>query len=775
MTVIANGLFLLSGLKVDLSVLFYGFIAVAIYFVTFGKQPPIVMSNVHKTMLSCLDAPMILFDYEDMYVESNEDLQHMFPMIEFDQNTMTLQTFAEKAGLKELKGGLSASRSFQWTNTNGEIKKIYECRCICLLSQLKKKKGELLIFHNITSLIEAYEGEKSARKANNAKSEFLANMSHEIRTPINAILGMNEMILRESKDEQIQQYAENIETSGHTLLALINDILDFSKIESGKIEIVPVEYQLSSVINDLVNMIKPKADKKHLSFEVLVDSKIPNFLFGDEIRIRQIITNILGNAVKYTDQGSIKLIVKYRMIPEREHQVELYLAVRDTGRGIRSSEIDGLFESFQRADLKKNRGIEGTGLGLAITKRLVELMKGTIGVESEYGKGSTFFVRIPQKVVDFTPMGDYEEKYRESTKKSKVFENKFVAPEAKILIVDDNAVNLMVEESLIKQTKVKVETADSGEVALSYLRKRQYDLVLLDHMMPGMDGIDTLKAMKKENLNQGVPVLVLTANAISGARDMYLEYGFQDYLSKPVSGYQLEKALLKWLPEKKIQKISRDLEGSTVKNERPQAEELASIIDVEKALIYSPDGMEGVLKNIGFYLENANVSRQNLTQAVEKEEIQNYRNYAHSLKSSSALIGATKMSEFALIMENKSKDGDLEFIKEHHEEFISMYEQLCRQLQVYFDSQTDTNQQRKKSCETMKEQLKQMEAAAKNWDMVKVGEQLKQMEDNYANTYLTDTLRKQQQRLRKAYENMDFEEFLQVINEMNSTDCGGIC
>lgn len=361
-----------------------------------------------------------------------------------------------------------------------------------------------------------------ARMAARSKTKFLSNMSHEIRTPINTVLGMNEMILRETTDSNIHQYASNVEKAGKMLLSLVNDILDFSKIESGKMEIIPVQYQVSSVLNDIVSMLKPKADEKELLLTMEVNPNIPNLLLGDEVRIRQIATNLLSNAIKYTAEGTVTLIADFRK--KAENAIVLYLGVKDTGIGIREEDKSKIFSSFQRIDEKKNRNIEGTGLGLSITSQLVELMNGTIEVESVYGEGSLFSVVIPQTVADFKPIGvigqyiDRDETHQ--------YQTLFTAPKAHILVVDDNAMNLAVAKGLLKQTLVQVDTALSGEECIRMLRRKKYHILLLDHMMPGMDGIETLRHIKEECIAESMPVIALTANAVSGARQMYLDCGF---------------------------------------------------------------------------------------------------------------------------------------------------------------------------------------------------------------------------------------------------------
>lgn len=385
-----------------------------------------------------------------------------------------------------------------------------------------------------------------ARNAVKAKSEFLSNMSHEIRTPINAVLGMNEMIQRESDNEQISEYSRNIASSGSMLLALINDILDLSKIESGKVAIIRVEYQLSTVCNDLMNMIKDRAGKKNLGLKLKINPQIPNYLYGDEVRIRQIVLNLLTNAVKYTETGTITVNVDF--VNRSKSQIDLKISVKDTGRGIKKTDINKLFTSFQRLEEAHNKNIEGTGLGLAIVGGYVKLMHGKIDVVSDYGKGSEFIVTIPQKVVKHDEIGEFDFKFNKPSAKTSSYKPTFKAPRAKILAVDDNNMNLIVVKNLLKATDIRIDFAHSGQECLDKVRNEFYDVILLDHMMPEMDGTECLRILKDQKLINKTPVIALTANALSGAKEEYVRLGFDDYISKPIVPLELENMLKHWLP-----------------------------------------------------------------------------------------------------------------------------------------------------------------------------------------------------------------------------------
>ncbi len=405
---------------------------------------------------------------------------------------------------------------------------------------------------------ELEEQKQIANDANKAKSSFLANMSHEIRTPINSVLGMDEMILRESREKETLAYAEDIRSAGRTLLSLINDILDFSKIEEGKMEILPTKYELSSVVSDLVNMVKDKAEKKGLILEANIDPRIPHSLYGDEIRIKQVILNLLTNSVKYTKQGHVILDMWYSKLDE-DH-ITLSCRVGDTGIGMRKEDLDRLFVPFERIDELRNRSIEGTGLGMSIVQQLLALMDSRLDVKSVYGEGTEISFDIKQKVLDWEPMGDISERIRKEANKRGKYRELFHAPNARILVIDDNEVNLTVIKKLLKKTGMQIDTAQSGQNGLVMMGKNRYDIVFIDHMMPYMDGIETLHRAVEENLNREAVFIALTANAISGAREMYLSEGFSDYISKPVDSRELEEMICRYLPEEKVENTAETQE-----------------------------------------------------------------------------------------------------------------------------------------------------------------------------------------------------------------------
>ncbi|MCR5357065.1 MAG: response regulator [Lachnospiraceae bacterium] len=407
------------------------------------------------------------------------------------------------------------------------------------------------LLRTVTDLNEA---KLAADEANKAKSDFLANMSHEIRTPINAVLGMNEMILREAEDESILTYADSIMHAGKTLLELINEILDFSKIEAGKTEIVPVNYDLAGVINELVDMIRPRAEDKGLLLKLDFDRRLPRELYGDEVRIKQVITNILTNAVKYTEKGSITFSIGFEDLDVFPEQIMLNVAVKDTGIGIKAEDIPKLFLEFERIEEKRNRNIEGTGLGMSITRSFLNLMGSELKVDSTYGVGSTFSFSLKQRVVSRKELGDYRDSYSGDQKERKRYRAQFTAPDASVLMVDDTQMNLKVFTSLLKKTLIRVDTAQSGDEGLKLAAENKYDIIFIDHMMPQKDGIETLHELRESDggINAETTAICLTANAISGAREKYMSEGFDDYITKPVNPAALEEMLIRYLPDEKI-------------------------------------------------------------------------------------------------------------------------------------------------------------------------------------------------------------------------------
>lgn len=537
------------------------------------------------------------------------------------------------------------------------------------ISELRKTKEE------------AERAEREAQEANRAKTDFLANMSHEVRTPINALLGYNEMIMRETKESRTAEYSINVQAAGRALLSMVNDILDFTNIDRGTLKLELRPYFVLSLLQDITAYAEYHAQKKGLELRLAIDENLPMQLSGDLVRLMQIYNNLISNAIKYTEEGYIEIRIGWKKSADAAGI--MVTEIKDSGIGMREEDIKRISESFARFDIHKNRNIEGMGLGLTIVTRLLKLMGSSLQIESEYGKGSTFSFQIEQPVVEEAPIGKFD-RMSQNMLFPKQEEEDFIAPGAHILTVDDNVMNLDVFCRILKDTQIRIDTADNGAKALELIEKNDYHMVFLDHMMPVLDGIETLKQIRERGLCHNTPVIVLTANAVAGEKQMYLDAGFDDYLTKPVVSKLLKEMVREGLPAELVLESAGNAmpsgdEAKKADVENPTEESgllqrLEGLLDTAVGLGYCCDSEEFYREMLTSYTENR--KQDALDESYLNEDWENYRILVHALKSTSLSIGAVNLSEAAKALEAAAKEGDIAFINENHAAMMKDYQSL---------------------------------------------------------------------------------------------------
>ncbi|MCR5702723.1 MAG: response regulator [Lachnospiraceae bacterium] len=757
--------------------------------------------------------------------DKHNDLIHMNDMIKNTLSDRLVERFKDKSKLEEWLGEWTEGRDDRIVKYHGNDKDYYLTVNERRFGEEESPIGTLFILHDATDSISQLklmeEANDSLERANRMKSDFLANMSHEIRTPMNAVIGMAEIAMREKNTDRMVEYLLQIQSSGRTLLNIINDILDYSKIESGKMEIVEEDYEPLAEYSDIASVIFTRIGDKPIELFVAVETNLPHILRGDAMRIRQILTNLASNAVKFTKEGIVRIHIDCQAVSD--DTVNMTYHVVDTGIGIKKDDLDRLFVSFQQVDSKRNRSVEGTGLGLAISKKLVENMGGTIGVKSEYGRGSDFWFTIPQKIVDptndisidnasgkhafvfddnglmlaefcketdrlgvgstiidklsdYTPTGkkDFfffkEERYAEDIKSflenhpdingivlvgimsefnpdvsnlhimrrpessmnmvgilnerydevgkvdsSKIFKPDFRAPEAKILIVDDNHINLTIASELIEPIRANIETADGGKEAIEKMMANEYDIVFMDHMMPEIDGVDATKAIRSAGDKVYQPVIIaLSANVMEEAKKLFAESGMDDFVAKPIDVRVLISTIKKWLPQEKI------IESDGTEEEKDDNSSSAircEGLDVESAV--HALGSESLYNKIaGEYYRSGSNKYNEIKTAFDNEDWDTYTINVHALKSSSRQIGAMELGNLAEALEKAGKSGDIETIKSDTDTALSVFNELLDNLSMYFDDNNDDAKDKQPiDKETLLVLMDELENACDNLDM----------------------------------------------------------
>ncbi len=638
----------------------------------------------------------------------------------------------------------------------------YESHSKDIIDENGKKQGCVILILDMTDtnayINEIKQVRHQAEKASIAKSEFLANMSHEIRTPMNAIIGLNDIIMEECGDTEIYGHAKDVQSAAKNLLAIINDILDLSKVEAGKMELVCEDYYLKVVANEIIAMMDMAASQRGLILKYECDETIPCRYNGDDGRIKQILINILNNAIKFTNKGYVRAYITGK--PGRnEEEEQLIFHVEDTGCGIREEDLAKIFEDFRQVDSKRNRSAEGTGLGLAIVKHLVELMEGTIEIESTYGKGTTVTITIPQKIVDRRPISEMPQIPQAEQK----ITDSFTAPGVKVLIVDDNVINRKVARRFLKNYGFDLTEAESGPEAIELVRTVRYDIIFMDHMMPGMDGIEAADIIRRNCGENGTaPVIVaLTANVMEGMREHFLECGFQDFISKPLDRKELNQLLLRWVPEKYRQTEGKEEESKPLD---PTVFQIDGV-DMDTAMRYYSGDEEGFIDLLELYYMDGKHKKE-LLRELAQSDILHYQIEVHGLKSASANIGAMEVSALARAQENAAATGDREFIADQVPRLLGEYETLLANIGQFLEWRRQEQDQKEKLPGLPIQELREQTAAAleelKHFRSVNCSERVEMMLLHEQKKEVEERLLEIREQLR-LYEDDNAEELLDQL------------
>ena len=655
-----------------------------------------------EKVLESLGDGVIALDDHDRLISYNRAAAQIFtslPEHKLGENVRVLEDFREEM----------LNESVPWSfSINGQH---YECHSKQIIDENGRKQGCVILVLDMTD-IKAYINEikrvrQQAEKANIAKSEFLANMSHEIRTPMNAIIGLNDIIMEECPDPQIYAHAKDVQSAAKNLLAIINDILDLSKVEAGKMELVYGDYHLKTLVDEVVGMMDMAASKRGLILKYECDSALPCRYNGDEGRIKQVLINILNNAIKFTKEGYVRVYITGWPGKNEDEEV-LSFRVEDTGCGIRKEDLGKIFEDFRQVDSKRNRTVEGTGLGLAIVRHLVELMGGLIDVDSVYGEGTTVIITIPQKIVDRRSIAELPEIPQTELR----YAEAFAAPDVRVLIVDDNLINRKVARGFLKSYAFQLAEAESGPEAIELVRQNRYDIIFMDHMMPMMDGIEAAEIIRKDcGENGAAPAMIaLTANAMEGMREQFLKHGFQDFIAKPLDRRELGQLLARWVPEERRREgAPEELEAAA------QPADLSRFridgIDMEAASRYCAGDEGEFLELLGLYYQDGQ-RKTVLLREVADSDIARYRVEVHGLKSASANIGALDVSNMARAQENAAAQGDTEFIQRQFPPLLEAYETLLMNIGLFLEEQRQNEAQEEKLPPLSPAQLREQAAAA---------------------------------------------------------------